>query len=53
MTRKGVGARDCVSEQQLATLRAFVESGTSVEGVKQKSSAAATLVVYLNAMHAL
>ena len=47
---RGVGARDRVSEDQLATLRAFAQSGITSANVMPKSRAAGSLVLYMEKM---
>lgn len=51
--RRGVGSKECVTDEQMETLRKFTQTGITAEKVKSKSSAAANLVVYLLAVHNL
>ena len=51
--KRGVGAREQVSESQMVILRAFAATSITEEQVKAKSSAAANFASYLIAMHKL
>ena len=53
MVNRGVGARDKVTDAQLAVLVAFLKTGITAERVKTKSLAVSYFVRYLHAIHEL